>query len=41
MAVMYSGDGGWVGLDRDVAAVLAKAGVPVVGIDSLSYFWSA
>lgn len=41
MAVLYSGDGGWVGLDKDVAAQLAKAGVPVVGIDSLSYFWSA
>ncbi|MDF0541988.1 virulence factor family protein [Sphingobium sp. H39-3-25] len=41
MAVIYSGDGGWVGLDKDVAAQLAHAGVPVVGIDSLSYFWSA
>ncbi|WP_336958559.1 AcvB/VirJ family lysyl-phosphatidylglycerol hydrolase [Sphingobium aquiterrae] len=41
MAVLYSGDGGWVGLDKDVAAQLARAGVPVVGIDSLSYFWSA
>lgn len=40
MAVLYSGDGGWAGLDRDVAAALARAGVPVVGIDSLSYFWS-
>lgn len=41
MAVMYSGDGGWVGLDRAVAARLAAAGVPVVGVDSLDYFWSA
>lgn len=40
MAVLYSGDGGWVGLDRDVAAQLARAGIPVVGVDSLSYFWS-
>ncbi|MCI4589387.1 virulence factor family protein [Sphingobium sp. BYY-5] len=40
MAVIYSGDGGWVGLDRDVATQLAKAGIPVVGVDSLSYFWS-
>ena len=40
MAVIYSGDGGWVGLDRDVAAQLAHAGIPVVGVDSLSYFWS-
>ena len=40
MAVIYSGDGGWVGLDKGVAAELAKAGVRVVGVDSLSYFWS-
>lgn len=40
MAVLYSGDGGWAGLDRDVAAALAKEGVPVVGLDSLAYFWS-
>lgn len=41
MAVIYSGDGGWVGIDRDVAGQLARAGIPVVGMDSLSYFWSA
>jgi type IV secretory pathway VirJ component len=41
MAVIYSGDGGWVGIDRDVAAQLAAKGIPVVGVDSLSYFWSA
>ncbi|KEQ53350.1 virulence factor family protein [Sphingobium chlorophenolicum] len=40
MAVLYSGDGGWVGLDKDVAGQLAHAGIPVVGMDSLSYFWS-
>lgn len=40
MAVLYSGDGGWVGLDKDVAGELARAGIPVVGVDSLSYFWS-
>lgn len=41
MAVVYSGDGGWVGLDRDIAGELAARGIPVVGVDSLSYFWSA
>lgn len=41
MAIAYSGDGGWVGLDRDLAAQIAAAGIPVVGVDSLSYFWSA
>lgn len=41
MAVLYSGDGGWVGIDRDIATQLSAKGIPVVGIDSLSYFWSA
>jgi len=40
MAVMLSGDGGWAGLDRSIAAGLANRGVPVVGINSLRYFWS-
>ena len=41
MAVMYSGDGGWAGLDRDMAARLAASGIPVIGVDSLDYFWNA
>lgn len=40
LAVLVSGDGGWAGLDKRVAAVLAGKGVPVVGWDSLRYFWS-
>ncbi|VVE70948.1 putative type iv secretory pathway virj component-related protein [Pandoraea captiosa] len=40
-AILLSGDGGWAGLDRDVAAALAAHGIPVVGVDSLRYFWSA
>jgi type IV secretory pathway VirJ component len=38
--VFLSGDGGWVGLDPGVAAELARRGIPVVGWDSLRYFWS-
>ncbi len=40
-AIFVSGDGGWAGLDKEVAAALAEAGVPVVGLDSLRYFWTA
>lgn len=40
-AVLLSGDGGWAGLDKNVAASLAARGVAVVGLDSLRYFWSA
>jgi type IV secretory pathway VirJ component len=40
-AVLWSGDGGWAGLDKDVADALSKEGVAVVGVDSLRYFWTA
>ena len=40
-AVLLSGDGGWAGLDRDVAGALSRKGVPVVGFDSLRYFWTS
>lgn len=38
-AVLLSGDGGWAGLDQEVAAAVAARGIPVVGFDSLRYFW--
>lgn len=41
LAVFVSGDGGWAGLDKNVAESLAEHGVSVVGLDSLRYFWSA
>ena len=40
LGVFLSGDGGWVGLDRGVSDELAKHGIPVIGWDSLKYFWS-
>jgi type IV secretory pathway VirJ component len=40
-AVMISGDGGWAGLDQSVSAELAAHGIPVVGLNSLKYFWKA
>ncbi|MFO0585017.1 MAG: AcvB/VirJ family lysyl-phosphatidylglycerol hydrolase [Anaeromyxobacter sp.] len=39
LAVLLTGDGGWAGLDKGLSASLAAAGVPVVGLDSLAYFW--
>ena len=38
--IFLSGDGGWVGLDKGVSAELAKHNIPIVGWDSLKYFWS-
>ena len=40
MAVFWSGDGGWAELDREVSTGLAGQGIPVVGVNSLKYFWS-
>ena len=39
-ALLISGDGGWAGIDEDVAAALSAKGIPVIGIDSLRYFWT-
>jgi type IV secretory pathway VirJ component len=40
-ALLITGDGGWAGLDQELAARLAAEGVPTVGLNSLKYFWSA
>ena len=40
-AVFLSGDGGWAGIDKNVAAALVARGISVAGVDSLRYFWSA
>lgn len=37
--VFLTGDGGWVGLDKGVSLELAKHDIPIVGWDSLKYFW--
>ncbi|SDS76809.1 Type IV secretory pathway, VirJ component [Pseudomonas asplenii] len=39
VTLFLSGDGGWRDLDRDVAGEMAKMGYPVVGIDTLRYYW--
>lgn len=40
LAVIITGDGGWAGIDRDVGNYLAAQGIPVVGLNSLQYFWT-
>jgi type IV secretory pathway VirJ component len=39
-AVFLSGDGGWAGFDQGVSAELAARGLPVTGLNSMSYFWT-
>lgn len=41
LAVFYSGDGGWAGIDQGISQSLVQAGIPVIGYDSLRYFWTA
>lgn len=40
MAMFWSGDGGWAGIDKEVASALNAKGISVVGVDSLRYFWA-
>lgn len=39
LAVFLTGDGGWAELDRQISARLVSAGIPVVGWNSLKYYW--
>jgi type IV secretory pathway VirJ component len=39
MGVLLSGDGGWAVTDSGIAQSLAARGIPVVGLNSLRYFW--
>ncbi len=39
VAILYSGDGGWRDLDRDLAAILQTDGLAVIGVDVMSYYW--
>lgn len=35
-----SGDGGWKKLEQNVGEILARKGMPVIGLDALKYFWN-
>lgn len=39
LVILYSGDGGWAGFDRKMAAEFASRGYETAGISSLEYFW--
>ncbi len=41
LAVLLTGDGGWAVPDRGLSRELAASGIPVVGLNSLKYFWTA
>jgi type IV secretory pathway VirJ component len=39
LVIFYSGDGGWRDIDKKIGGYFADQGYPVVGVDSLRYFW--
>jgi type IV secretory pathway VirJ component len=39
--LLLTGDGGWAGIDRELAAGFIARGVPVLGLNTLKYFWRA
>ena len=39
--VLYSGDGGWAEFTDELASSLKELNIPVVGINSMRYFWKA
>jgi type IV secretory pathway VirJ component len=41
VAILLSGDGGWADIDKTLAAAFAAHGIPVVGWNSLDYYWTA
>lgn len=41
LTVLYSGDGGWADLDKQLGTAFAARGIPVLGVNSFKYFWRA
>jgi type IV secretory pathway VirJ component len=39
LAVIVTGDGGWASIDKQIGEALVRDGIPVVGLNSLQYFW--
>ncbi len=39
--VLLTGDGGWASLDEAVSTAFSAQGFPVIGINSLHYYWKA
>lgn len=39
LTIFYSGDGGWRDLDKEISEIMAGVGYPVVGVDTLRYYW--
>ena len=40
LAIFFSGDGGWRDIDKQIGETLSEAGIAVIGVDALRYFWN-
>jgi type IV secretory pathway VirJ component len=40
LAIIVTGDGGWAGIDKSLGEALNRNGIPVVGLNSLQYYWT-
>ena len=41
LVVILTGDGGWADIDQKISATLSAHGLPVLGFNSLRYFWKS
>jgi len=41
LVVLLTGDGGWAAIDKAISAALVERGIPVVGVNSLRFYWTA
>ena len=41
LTILYSGDGGWADLDKQLGGAFAARGIPVLGVNCFKYFWRA
>ncbi|MBA2077035.1 virulence protein [Rhodanobacter sp. PCA2] len=39
LTILYSGDGGWADLDKQLGSAFVARGIPVVGVNAFKYFW--
>lgn len=39
LTILYSGDGGWADLDKQLGNAFVARGIPVLGINTFKYFW--
>lgn len=39
LAIIYSGDGGWADLDKQLGDAISARGIPVLGVNTFKYYW--